>query len=134
MIAVLDASDAVRIVVNPREALQLSTQLEAADLVLAPQLLVAEVANTFWKYFRDGVLDRSACERGLRSSLELVDDVLPLGPLAVEALDLALLARCPAYDMFYLVLARRHGATLLTADETLRRTAHSLGVRTGDAE
>ena len=78
MIAVLDVSAAVRIVVNPGEALQLSTQLEAADLVL--------------------------------------------------------LARCPAYDMFYLVLARRHGATLLTADETLRRTAHSLGVRTGETE
>ena len=130
MIAVLDASAAVRTVLDPGQESDFAAVLGEAELVVAPELMVAELTNTFWKYGRAGVFSRAECERGLRASIELVDEFAPLLPLSVEAFDLAMLTERPAYDMFYLVLARRNGAVLLTADESLRETARSLGIRT----
>jgi predicted nucleic acid-binding protein len=132
--AVLDASTAVRVTLNPAQEPGLSALLEQAELVLAPQLLAAEVANTYWKYFLTGRLAPAAAEMGLRSSLDLVDEFVPLEPLSAEALELAMAAKHPVYDMFYLVLARRHAAVLLTADKTLAEYARRLGVRLGEPE
>jgi predicted nucleic acid-binding protein len=130
MIAVLDTSAAVRVVLNPEQAAHLRTWLSEAEVVMAPELMIAETANTFWKYFRAGILSRADCERGCRAAVGLADEFARLGPLAAEALDLAVLSNRPAYDMFFLVLARRNGALLLTADDRLRESARSLGVRT----
>ncbi len=130
MIAVLDTSAAVRVVLNPEQSGAFRRQLAGAELILAPELVVAELANTFWKYFRAGVLSRTASEEGFRGALELVDEFAPMQPLSIEALDLAILTRRPAYDMFYLVLARRNGAILLTGDESMRESARNLGIST----
>jgi len=126
---VLDASAAVRIALAPKQAQALSETVEEADQVLAPDLLVAEVTNSFWKYLRAGSLARADAEAGIRAALGLIDEVERLEPLAVEAFDLAASTRCPVYDMFYLVLARRHGALLATADAQLLRLARDLGIR-----
>jgi predicted nucleic acid-binding protein len=127
---VLDASAAVRVVLNPGQVPAYTGILAAAETVLAPELIVAELANTFWKYFRAGSLSRADCEQGLRGTLALVDEFAALASLCVEAFDLALLTQKPAYDVFYLVLARRNGALLVTADESLREQARALGLRT----
>ncbi len=131
MIAVLDTSAAVRVVLNQPGGADFRERISQAETVLAPELIVAELTNTFWKYFRSNVLSREESEHGLRACLDLVDDFAPLPPLSVEALDLAMSNGRPAYDMFYLVLTRRTGAVLLTADESLRQSADSLGIRTG---
>ena len=131
MIAVLDTSAAVRVVVDPGGAEAFTKTLGDAEYVLAPELMIAELANTFWKYLRAGSLSRSATERGFQTALELVDEFSPPSPLCVEAFELVALAGRPAYDMFFLVLARRNGAVLLTADQDLRQQARNLGIRTG---
>jgi len=130
MIAVLDTSAALRIALNPVQSELLSRLASAAEATLAPQLMVAEATNALWKYVRAGVLVATEAHRGLEACLELVDQFVELEPLAAEALDLALLAQRPVYDMYFLVLARRHGATLLTADESLQDLARSMGIRT----
>jgi len=48
--------------------------------------------------------------------------------LAVESLHEALRLNHPVYDLYFLVLARRNGATLLTVDEKLKRLALDCGV------
>ncbi len=83
-----------------------------------------------WKYCRAGILSRAGGERGFRAIVELVDEFAPLEPLAVEAFGLVMLLQRPVYDMFYLVLARRHGAVLLAGDDGLRQSAHNLGIET----
>jgi predicted nucleic acid-binding protein len=128
--AVLDASAAVRQVVDPSGAPEIYKLVGQAELVLAPELFVAETANAFWKYLRAGRLTREQCELGLGAALELVDDFVPLEPLASEAFDLAATMGRPVYDVFYLVLARRNGAILATADRQLLHDAAVLGVRT----
>lgn len=130
MTAVLDASAAVRQVTRPSGTPEIFSLVAQADLVLAPELYVAEVTNAFWKYLRAGVLTREQCERGLTAALALVDDLVPLEPMCREAFDLAATMGRAAYDAFYLVLARRNGAVLVTNDRQLLRDAGVLGVRT----
>src|SRR5258708_25017357 len=124
---VLDASAAIRIVVASEQSSQYAGILAGADEILAPDLIIAEVTNALWKYCRAGLLTPMEVKEKLRDCLDLVDSFSELGPLALEALDLSLLLRSPAYDMFYLVLARRNGALLLTADDALRVHARNAG-------
>jgi predicted nucleic acid-binding protein len=127
---VLDACAAIRIVVASEQSSQYAAILAGADEILAPDLIIAEVTNALWKYCRAGLLTPMEVKEKLRDCLDLVDSFSELGPLALEALDLSLLLRRPAYDMFYLVLARRNGALLLTADDALRVHARNAGVLT----
>lgn len=71
MTVVLDASAAVRVVLNPGQVSAYSAVLAAAETLLAPELIVAELADTFWKYFRAGSLSRADCEQGLAGTLAL---------------------------------------------------------------
>jgi len=130
MIAVLDTSAALRIALNPSQVETLSRSASEADTTLAPQLMVAEASNALWKYVRAGALTPAEAHRGLEACLELVDQFVGLESLAAEALDLALLPQRPVYDMYFVVLARRHSATLLTSDESLGALAGRMGIRT----
>lgn len=97
--------------------------LETADLVIAPELIVAEVCSAFRKYVRARVLSRADAEKSIYQALTLVDKMQPLSELLTDVL--ALTSQCDrsVYDLFYVALARRTGATLLTADVALRKAA-----------
>lgn len=128
---VLDASAAVLTVLSPGQARRFASALENADEVLAPELLVAEVTNTIWKYHQFERLSVDVCDRSLELALELVDRFVPGRELHREAFLLARTTRRSAYDMFYLALARREDALLLTGDAALRREAEHQGIRLG---
>ena len=126
MIAVLDASAAVRRVMDPDSIFR--TALAEADLVIAPELIVVEVCSAFRKYVRARVLSRNAAEHSIEKALALVDKLQPLRELVPEVLELAARTDSSVYDLFYLSLARRTGATLLTADIALRKAAIAASV------
>jgi len=128
---VLDASAAIEVVLARRSAGALAAILREADAVLAPDLFVAEVVNTIWKYHRFEGMSMDVCDRTLEAGLGLVDALVPCRELASEAFLLARIARHPAYDMFYLALARSRDAILLTTDAALKREAARQGVRVG---
>jgi predicted nucleic acid-binding protein len=109
----------------------LAAILRDADAVLAPDLFVAEVVNTIWKYHRVEGLSLNVCDRALDAALGLVDVLVPCRELASEAFLLARIARRPAYDMFYLALARSRDAVLLSTDAALKKEADRQGVRVG---
>jgi len=127
--AVLDASAAIEIVVERPQAARLGSILEEADLVLAPDLFVPEVVNAMWKYHQFEKWSLAVCDRTLEAALSLVDVLVPSRELYGEAFLLARTARRPAYDMFYVALARREDATLLTSDVQLRKEAERQGIR-----
>ena len=126
---VLDATAAVATVMNRGKARAFAGALESADEVLAPDLLVAELVNTIWKYHQFENLSLDTCERWLESALQLVDTLVPCSQIYRETFLLARTTRRPAYDTFYLALARREDASLLTADNTLKREAERQGIR-----
>jgi len=127
--AVLDASAAIEIVLGRGQAGRLADILEEADVVLAPELFVPEIVNTIWKYHHFEKLGLVVCDRAIEAALALVDSFVSSKEGYGEAFLLARTTRRPAYDMFYLALARREDAVFLTADAALRKEAERQGVR-----
>jgi predicted nucleic acid-binding protein len=126
---VLDASAALEVALNRNRATELSGQLDEADEVLAPELFVPEIVNAVWKLHRFGNLSLSACDGALEVLLEFVDVLVSCKELYREAFLLSRTTRRPAYDMFYLALAKREDAALMTLDNALRKEALRQGIR-----
>jgi predicted nucleic acid-binding protein len=126
---VLDASAAIETVFGRKHASRLGSIVAEADIVLAPDLFVPEVVNTIWKYHQFEGLPLDECDRFLTTAIGVVDVLVPSMEIHREAFLLARTARRPAYDMFYLALARREDAVLLTTDAALRKEAERQGVR-----
>lgn len=129
MRVVLDASAALEVALQRKQAARFASILEEADVVLAPDLFVPEVVNTIWKYHLFEHLSLSVCDRALEAALGLADAFVSSKEVSSEAFLLARTARRPAYDMFYLALARREDAAFLTTDAALRKEAERQGIR-----
>jgi len=130
MTLVLDASAAVAIALGRPEAETLRQAVAGADWVIAPELFAAEVTNAFWKYARAKVLDPDACVQAQATAIGLPDDLIPMKAQAAECLAEATRAGHSAYDLMYVVLARRQGVPLATLDGKLAALARRLAVRT----
>ena len=118
---VVDASTAVKWLLPEvgREAalrIQELFQDEEIDLI-APYLLVAEIANVLWKRVRRGDLDGATARRCFQQFLRDSPILLDSATVSVSALELALAHGCPAYDCLYLAWALEQRCDLVTADE-----------------
>ena len=109
---------------NRRErlrALELDRVRDGEDDVLAPDLLLVEVANALWK--KTAAEEISAREAD--AAFDLVRrsgiDLRPTAPLLPRAMDLARRLGHPVYDCVYLALAEREDAAFVTADQRLLR-------------
>lgn len=117
--AVLDASAALHVVRGLPAAVHLLDLLADTAQVLAPDLYSCEVANALWKYVTYESMPPEEAGELLHEARNLVDSKVPNDELAEEALVAATTYGHPAYDMLYAVLARRHGAPVLTMDRRL---------------
>ena len=126
-VCVLDASALLRLMTAQPEAVKLEERLTAASLVIAPALLLTEVANVLWKLQRAKALpDGAGPQDLLRTAAELVDHLEPDRSLQAEALALAIRLNHPVYDCLYLALARREAARLVSCDQRLLRLAEQV--------
>ena len=125
---VLDASAAIHLVLLSPYAEALSRSLAQAGVSMAPDLFFSEVANGLWKYVRHGSLDQETALVRLEQAMELTDSIIPSRVLATEALVAASVEGHPVYDMMYAILARRHGATVLTMDKPFSGLLRKMGI------
>lgn len=125
---VLDVSAAYTVITGSSQAESLIAALEAATLVVAPDLFYSEAANTAWKFQHIGSASPEEALQLYRSATQLVEVFWESQGLAEAALALACKWAHPAYDCFYIVLAQQHKATLLTKDKRLARLAQQVGV------
>ena len=116
---VLDASAVVRLIEASPQSTPIQEAVGQANLVIAPELMLTEVANALWKLQRAGQLRPEEVQPRLAGAVELVDHIEPDRHLQVEALALACHLDHPVYDCVYLALARREAASLLTTDQRL---------------
>ena len=72
--------------------------LAAADLVLAPELMLTEVANTLWSLQHAGQPDEAGLQLRFERALALVDHIEPDRTLQAEALALATHLDHPVHD------------------------------------
>jgi predicted nucleic acid-binding protein len=120
---VLDASAAVRLILADPAAAELAERVGGAALVLAPELMLSELANTLWKLQRADRLNDLDPQELLAEARELVDRLEPDRHLQAEALALACHLNHPVYDCLYLALARREAASLISSDRRLNALA-----------
>ena len=125
---VLDASSAIRASLHPEAEDELLNMISASSPVMSPELFVAEVTSGLWKHVNAGHITVDGAIARLARALRLVQRRVPLNELAEEALREAVARRHSVYDMFYVVLARREEAALLTLDARLRKVAEAMRV------
>ncbi len=88
---------------------------------MAPDLIVAEVCNVARKRLRAGEITEEHATRAMTQIGHMVDGLSPLAALAPRALEIARALDHPVSACFYLALAEREHASLVTADEVLVR-------------
>lgn len=116
---ILDASAAVRAVMDSNAQPALLSRIADATTVMAPTLLRAEVGNALWKYARAGMLPARDLVDRHREAMALIDVFVDDATLFPEALTLATALDHPVYDVLYALTAQRHAAVLLTFDRRL---------------
>ncbi len=123
---VIDASFAIKwYVIHEDTPTAMQIAGSAADL-LAPGLILAEVANAFWKYVRANQMQPGHASRALLVLPGRLDPLVAMSSLADAALQIGIMLSHRVCDCFYLALARREGASLVTVDKRLAVAARNL--------
>ncbi len=124
---VLDASAAVRFLLDQEGADQVADRLEEAGQVLAPAFQMVEVANVLWKVARSGALTTAEAWERLETLADLVDEAVDDRELLADSLALAIELQHPVYHCLYLALARRLDARLISFDRRLLNLFETMG-------
>lgn len=127
MTLVIDASVAVKLIVEEAGTAQASALLDGGDALIAPDWLKIEVASALWQKVRDSQLLAIHAERGLRAIEGVFEQMVPAIDLADTAFLLSLRLRHPVYDCLYLALGLASEATVVTADRKFFRAAERSG-------
>ena len=117
MSLIVDASIAVKWVADEPDS-DRARAIFLADECCAPDLILAELGNALWKKQRAKLV---SFEQAV-AALQALPDRMRLfenAALAPRALAIATELAHPIYDCFYLALAERERAPLVSADERL---------------
>jgi predicted nucleic acid-binding protein len=125
---VLDASITVKWWAPEADSAVALRLLEGDWRLVAPELMAAEAANTWWDKHHRGRMARTEVEIAVSRLCAIGIDWIPTARILAPAVRAALDLRHPVYDCVYLVTARELGLPLATADDWLRRTARSMGI------
>lgn len=131
---VVDASVMVALYIEePLSAPARSTLLrarEAGDDLHAPDLILVECANAFWKRVGRGELDRASAMDAIAALSSLGDlDYHPMdAQLTPPALSLAITHSLTAYDAAYAALAVQLGGTVISGDRRFVERASEVGL------
>lgn len=116
---VVDASVAVKWLVEEEGSARGRTVLSSGATLVAPELIVAEIANVAWKKHARQEITAQHAGAMIRLIPRLLDSVASLVPLAAPAFRIARDLGHPVYDGFYLALAEREEAVLVSDDQRL---------------
>ena len=95
--------------------------LDGPELPIAPDLVVAEVANAAWKLARAGEINEGHGSRIATAIATAFADLVPAARLVTGAYRIARSLQHPVYDCLYLRLAELESTQLLSADARLLR-------------
>lgn len=133
MAFVIDASVAFTLIVEEADSARARRLAKHATGLIAPDLLLVEMANALWKFVRRAGSDADRAQAAKEALAELVEsqkiDFVDCEKLAVRALALALELAHPVYDCVYLALALAEDVPMVTADrrfiDRVRDTAYA---------
>lgn len=114
---VVDASIAVKFLVKEPGNEEARRLLTIPDPLIAPDWILVEAANTFWRKVKSSELLIIHAERHLADLPEFFETLYPASELIADALSLSFRLRHAVYDCIYLALALREDCRLVTADQ-----------------
>lgn len=127
MIVVVDASVATKWFFDEADDVPARTLLAIGNVLIAPDLIVAEVCNAARKKVYRA---ESNAKRALEIATglpQMFRELVPARVLAPRALEIALNLQHPIYDCFYLALAEFSNTAVVTADAQLLRVTQRAG-------
>jgi predicted nucleic acid-binding protein len=125
---VIDASVAAQWVLKQEHSAR-ANALRDQEGLIAPALIAAEIGNAIWKSVRWGNVSPAEAASAINAALLPFDALVADETLCARALALAIELRHPIYDCFYLALAEREGAPLVTADEAMIAAARKAKIK-----
>ena len=113
---VVDASVAIKWLVEEGGSDTAGQLLESDHDLHAPRLMASEVANALWRKVRLGEIARGEAGVLIAAVTEMPLHWSNDETICADAVRLAVALDRPAYDCVYLALAHRIGAKVVTAD------------------
>ena len=130
MIAILDVSAAIEILLKKEKKDKFNECFENADWIISPDLFISEITNVLWKYYSAKALTHEECIQYVEDGINMVDDFIDAKELWKESLGEGIKNNHSIYDMFYAVLTRRNDAVLITNDGSLAEVCKILNIET----
>lgn len=127
MTLVVDASVAIKWFKQEADSAAARSLFAGSDVLVAPELIVAEVGNACWKASRLRLMTPAQVDAAAAALPRCFASLLPLAPSAARAAEIARALDHPVYDAFYIALAEREGAPLVTADQRLCKAVAGTG-------
>jgi predicted nucleic acid-binding protein len=107
-----------------------ATELQDGDTdFFAPDLVVAEIGNAAWKKFMRKQITAADAVFTVRRAPSMFSSLVSVLELMEAAMSLSVGLSQPIYDCFYLALAERENAPLVTADETMLAAARKAKIK-----
>jgi len=116
---VVDASVALKWFVEEEGSERAAALLMAPTLLIAPDLIVAEVCDAGWKAVRRGTMAPEQHGHAASRLAAIFDELVALGPLGARAVEISRKLDHSVYDCFYLALSEQREAEFVTADRKL---------------
>jgi predicted nucleic acid-binding protein len=123
---IIDASVAAKWVLPEPESDRAEELRRSGEALLAPTLIVAEIGNAAWKRATRGDMSSAEAMDAVETATALLTTLIPIEQLAARATEIAIELRHPIYDCFYLALAEREGAPIVSADAKLLGAAKKM--------
>ncbi len=114
---VLDASVALKLIVEEPGSSQAIALLDLPEQRIAPDWLMMEAASALWSKVKYSALLEIHAERALRDLPRFLHRLVPSRDLLEQTFRLSFRLRHEVYDSIYLALAIEVGGVLITADK-----------------
>jgi predicted nucleic acid-binding protein len=115
---VVDASVAAQWVLEQNGSARAGMLRSEGDLI-APSLVASEIGSAIWKAARRGTISLTDALVAIETAILPFAALIPDEELRMRALSIAMELDHPIYDCFYLALAERERAPLISADKRL---------------
>jgi predicted nucleic acid-binding protein len=125
MSLIVDASVATKWYLAETDSSLAQQLVEAGHELIAPDLLLVEVASAFFKAWSREIIDDGHMDRALSQLPTAFAALWPLQELVADAMVISRILRHPVYDCVYLALAWRTGDKIVTADDRFLEVARA---------
>ncbi len=118
---VLDTCAAVQIALGTQEGLALRSLILEDEEIIVPSHFNVELLSALCKIARGGLILKSNVALYYNAINKIITQRIDSNGFEAEVIHESFRLKHSAYDIFYLILARRNAATLLTVDKKLQK-------------